>query len=466
MRHLERTRPRRAADRARRRRRAAAGHLPRHAAAVRVLDRARGRARPRASCPGDGHAAGDAAAPAHRLEPRDASRGESALTDGLGDAAAFYHVHSFACRPSDPRRRRRDERVRRALRVRRRARQRHGRAVPPREVLDGRPAHAAQLRGRWRRSRSHDPLPGDRHHGRPGRAARRGQVRGLDHLPRRSAGGRPLAGSRPARASCTSSTSTAPAPARRSRWSTCAGSSTRPASRSSTAAACGPSTPSATPCAPAPSEPSSAPPPSATSTSSTTSSPSSAPRIVVAVDVKDGMIATEGWTQTTSLPAVDAIKRLTGRGVRSFVYTDVSRDGKLTGVDLEAVCRVAEAVRGRFLYSGGIGTLDDLRALAQAPPGQPRRRDRGQVALREEVHHRRGPGRPRRRLGSCALPLVPYGPGAPRGRRGGCAARARPSAWTSSSVAMKRWAIAPVRTAAKPMPTSITVTAMIRRIVL
>ena len=77
------------------------------------------------------------------------------------------------------------------------------------------------------------------------------------------------------------------------------------------------------------------------------------------------MIATEGWTQTTSLPAVDAIKRLTGRGVRSFVYTDVSRDGKLTGVDLDAVCAVAEAVRGRFLYSGGIGSLDDLRALAR-----------------------------------------------------------------------------------------------------
>ena len=51
------------------------------------------------------------------------------------------------------------------------------------------------------------------------------------------------------------------------------------------------------------------------------------------------MIATEGWTQTTELPAVDAIKRLTGRGVRSFVYTDVSRDGKLTGPDLEAVER-------------------------------------------------------------------------------------------------------------------------------
>ena len=89
------------------------------------------------------------------------------------------------------------------------------------------------------------------------------------------------------------------------------------------------------------------------------------PRVVVAVDVKNGMIATEGWTQTTQLPAVEAIKRLTGRGLRSFIFTDVSRDGKLTGPDLPAVKDVAQAVRGRFIYSGGIGTLDHLRSLAQ-----------------------------------------------------------------------------------------------------
>ena len=89
------------------------------------------------------------------------------------------------------------------------------------------------------------------------------------------------------------------------------------------------------------------------------------PRIVVAVDTKDGMIATEGWTQTTKLPVVDAIQRLTSRGVRSFVFTDVSRDGKLTGPDLEAVKNVADAVRGRFIYSGGIGSLEHLRSLAR-----------------------------------------------------------------------------------------------------
>jgi phosphoribosylformimino-5-aminoimidazole carboxamide ribotide isomerase len=87
--------------------------------------------------------------------------------------------------------------------------------------------------------------------------------------------------------------------------------------------------------------------------------------IVVSVDVRDGMIATAGWTHTTELPAEDAIRRLTARGVRSFVYTDVTRDGKLSGPDLAGVERVGDAVRGRFLYSGGIGSLDDLRALAQ-----------------------------------------------------------------------------------------------------
>ena len=55
------------------------------------------------------------------------------------------------------------------------------------------------------------------------------------------------------------------------------------------------------------------------------------PRIVVSVDVRDGKISTAGWTQTTELPAADAIDRLHDRGVSSFVYTNVDRDGKLEG---------------------------------------------------------------------------------------------------------------------------------------
>ena len=60
----------------------------------------------------------------------------------------------------------------------------------------------------------------------------------------------------------------------------------------------------------------------------------------------------------------DAIRRMQQRGATRFVYTNVDRDGMLEGPDLEEIKRVSQAVRGRFLYSGGIGSLDDLQALA------------------------------------------------------------------------------------------------------
>jgi len=87
-------------------------------------------------------------------------------------------------------------------------------------------------------------------------------------------------------------------------------------------------------------------------------------QLLVAVDVRGGHISTAGWTQTTQMPAHDAIRRLNDRGVRSFVYTNVDRDGGLDGPDLEEVRAVAQAVRGRFLYSGGIGAIEDLAGLA------------------------------------------------------------------------------------------------------
>jgi phosphoribosylformimino-5-aminoimidazole carboxamide ribotide isomerase len=87
------------------------------------------------------------------------------------------------------------------------------------------------------------------------------------------------------------------------------------------------------------------------------------PRVVVSVDVRGGRIATSGWTQVTEMAAAEAIGRLHDRGVASFVYTDADRDGALEGPSLDDICVVAAAVKGRFLYAGGIGTLEHLRAL-------------------------------------------------------------------------------------------------------
>jgi phosphoribosylformimino-5-aminoimidazole carboxamide ribotide isomerase len=87
-------------------------------------------------------------------------------------------------------------------------------------------------------------------------------------------------------------------------------------------------------------------------------------RILVGVDVRGGMVSVAGWTRETQMRGEDAIRRLQERGATRFVYTNVDRDGMLEGPDLEEVRRISETVRGRFLYSGGIASLDDLHALA------------------------------------------------------------------------------------------------------
>jgi phosphoribosylformimino-5-aminoimidazole carboxamide ribotide isomerase len=87
-------------------------------------------------------------------------------------------------------------------------------------------------------------------------------------------------------------------------------------------------------------------------------------RIAVSVDVRGGRVATAGWTQTTQLTAQQVVGELHERGASELIYTDVDRDGMLEGPDLEEVRTVARAVRGRLLYSGGIGALGDLEGLA------------------------------------------------------------------------------------------------------
>ena len=87
-------------------------------------------------------------------------------------------------------------------------------------------------------------------------------------------------------------------------------------------------------------------------------------RLMVSVDVSGGRVAVDGWQEVTGGEPEAVIESLMSRGVRSFIYSNVDRDGMLEGPDLDEVRRIAGVIRGRFLYAGGIGSLEDLEALA------------------------------------------------------------------------------------------------------
>ncbi len=88
-------------------------------------------------------------------------------------------------------------------------------------------------------------------------------------------------------------------------------------------------------------------------------------RLVVALDARDGRVATHGWTQVSDRTAVEVAAELARTGVRHLLYTDIARDGTLAGPNLEALRRVSNAAPPlTILASGGISSLDDLTALA------------------------------------------------------------------------------------------------------
>ena len=87
-------------------------------------------------------------------------------------------------------------------------------------------------------------------------------------------------------------------------------------------------------------------------------------RIVVGIDVRDGLVAVEGWAETSAIAAVDLARRFADAGVAAVVYTDIARDGALAGVDADAVAGFARQAGLPVIASGGIASLADIAALA------------------------------------------------------------------------------------------------------
>ena len=86
--------------------------------------------------------------------------------------------------------------------------------------------------------------------------------------------------------------------------------------------------------------------------------------VMVGLDAKDGKIAVEGWSKITGHDVIDLAKRFEGYGVEAIIYTDIGRDGMLTGVNIEATQRLAQALSIPVIASGGVTNLDDVKALS------------------------------------------------------------------------------------------------------
>ena len=86
--------------------------------------------------------------------------------------------------------------------------------------------------------------------------------------------------------------------------------------------------------------------------------------VVLAIDARGGLVATEGWTETTRVRAIDLVHSFAGASLGAVLYTDVTRDGTRVGPNVDETARIASATPVPIIASGGVGTLEDLRRLS------------------------------------------------------------------------------------------------------
>lgn len=96
--------------------------------------------------------------------------------------------------------------------------------------------------------------------------------------------------------------------------------------------------------------------------------PAFAHKLVLALDAKDGLVATRGWTETSALRAVDVARRVAGWPVGAILYTDVAKDGMMQGPNLEHTLALADSGPVLVIASGGVGHVGHVRAVRDQPP--------------------------------------------------------------------------------------------------
>lgn len=86
-------------------------------------------------------------------------------------------------------------------------------------------------------------------------------------------------------------------------------------------------------------------------------------QVVVGLDARDGKVATDGWSKVSRHDAIDLAQKFEDWGVQSIIYTDIGRDGMLSGINIEATVKLAQAVQIPVIASGGLSSMDDIEAL-------------------------------------------------------------------------------------------------------
>lgn len=88
-------------------------------------------------------------------------------------------------------------------------------------------------------------------------------------------------------------------------------------------------------------------------------------RVAVGLDARNGKVAVEGWAKTSELPVLNIARRFEDAGVSAIVYTDIARDGMLQGLNLDATLALAEAISIPVIASGGLASIEDIKALLE-----------------------------------------------------------------------------------------------------
>ncbi|MFC5711285.1 1-(5-phosphoribosyl)-5-[(5-phosphoribosylamino)methylideneamino]imidazole-4-carboxamide isomerase [Thalassorhabdus alkalitolerans] len=88
-------------------------------------------------------------------------------------------------------------------------------------------------------------------------------------------------------------------------------------------------------------------------------------RVAIGLDARDGYVAVNGWLETSEVKAVDLGKELASQGAETFIFTDISKDGMLSGPNVKAIAELAEATGKEVIASGGVSSLDDIKELAE-----------------------------------------------------------------------------------------------------